>query len=227
MPIDVGGNVINSIGAKVLAGTGVVTSGLTCYLDAAIPASYPGSGTTWYDLSGNGNHGTLTNGPTFSGLNGGVIVLDGTNDYVQVNLDYRTTDCTVIGAARYISSSATERIFSGKDNNWLMGFWSSGIDRYYAEGWVTQGPGTKDTAWRIYATKNKYSTDTWSLFGNGVLIAENANGSSGPYNFAIGGHLGQYEFSNAHVSAFLTYNRILTDAEILQNYNALRGRIGI
>lgn len=227
MPVDVGGNVINSIGAKVLAGTGVVTSGLTCYLDAAIPASYPGSGTTWFDLSGNGNNGTLVNGPTFSGLNGGVIVLDGTNDYVQVNLDYRTTDCTVIGAARYVSSSATERIFSGKDNNWLMGFWSSGIDRYFAEGWVNSGPGTKDTAWHVYATKNKYSTDTWSLFGNGVLIAENGNGSSGPYNFAIGGHLGQLEFSNAYVSAFLTYNRILTDAEILQNYNALRGRIGI
>lgn len=227
MPIDVGGNVINSVGAKVLAGTNIVTSGLTCYLDAGISASYPGSGTTWFDLSGNGNNGTLVNGPTFSGINGGVIVLDGTNDYVQVNLDYRTTDCTVIGAARYVStSSATQRIFSGKDNNWLMGFWSSGINRYFAEGWITQGSGL-DAIWHIYATTNKYSTDTWGLYSNGVLYDQNSNGSQGPYNFAIGGHLGQSEFSNAYVAAFLTYNRILTDSEIIQNYNALRGRLGI
>ena len=225
MPIDVGGNVINSIGAKVLAGTGVVTSGLTCYLDAAIPASYPGSGTTWYDLSGNGNHGTLTNGPTFNGLFGGVIVTDGTNDYVSVNLDYRTTDCTVIAAARYVStSSAIQRIITSGGNNWLMGFWSGGIDRYYAEGWVTQGSGV-DANWHIYATTNKYSTDTWGLYSNGVLYAQNSNGSQGPYNIYLGGSGSEY--SNAYVSSFLTYNRILTDAEILQNYNALRGRIGI
>lgn len=49
----------------------IVRSGLVLNLDAAEPASYPGTGTTWYDLSGNGNNGTLVNGPTYNSANGG------------------------------------------------------------------------------------------------------------------------------------------------------------
>jgi hypothetical protein len=65
-------------------GPRVVTDGLVLALDAADTNSYPGSGTTWNDLSGNGNTGTLTNGPTYSSDNGGSIVFDGTNDYVPL-----------------------------------------------------------------------------------------------------------------------------------------------
>lgn len=61
----------------------IVTDGLSLCLDAANLKSYPGSGTTWTDLSGNSNIGTLTNGPTYSSDNGGSIVFDGTNDYVD------------------------------------------------------------------------------------------------------------------------------------------------
>ena len=60
----------------------VVTNGLVLHLDAANIRSYPGSGTAWTDLSGQGNNGTLTNGPTFDANNAGSIVFDGTNDYV-------------------------------------------------------------------------------------------------------------------------------------------------
>ena len=59
-------------------------NGLVLALDAANPKSYPGSGTTWTDLSGNGNTGTLTNGPTYSSANSGSIVFDGTDDYITV-----------------------------------------------------------------------------------------------------------------------------------------------
>ena len=58
--------------------------GLVLCLDAANTRSYPGSGTTWADLSGNGNSGTLTNGPTYSSANGGFLSFDGTNDYVDL-----------------------------------------------------------------------------------------------------------------------------------------------
>jgi hypothetical protein len=61
----------------------IVTDGLVLALDAANSLSYPGSGTTWTDLSGKGNNGTLVNGPTFSPTNGGSIVFDGTNDYIS------------------------------------------------------------------------------------------------------------------------------------------------
>ena len=74
-------------------GASIVRNGLVLYLDAANPKSYPGSGTTWKDLSGNGNNGTLVNGPTFNSANGGSIVFDGTNDYViTTNLLNPTTN---------------------------------------------------------------------------------------------------------------------------------------
>jgi hypothetical protein len=66
-------------------GPSIVTNGLVLALDAADRNSYPGSGTTWRDLSTSGLSGTLTNGPTFSSANGGSIVFDGTNDYVNIS----------------------------------------------------------------------------------------------------------------------------------------------
>ena len=68
----------------IIDGPRIPTSGLIFYLDAANTRSYPGSGTTWTDLSGNGNTGTLTNGPTYSSANGGQIVFDGSNDNAVV-----------------------------------------------------------------------------------------------------------------------------------------------
>jgi hypothetical protein len=65
-------------------GPSIVTSGLVLALDAADRNSYPGSGTTWTDLSGSGNTGTLTNGPTYSSSNSGSIVFDGTDDFVSL-----------------------------------------------------------------------------------------------------------------------------------------------
>lgn len=62
-------------------GPTIITDGLVLYLDAANPKSYPTTGTTWSDLSGNENNGTLINGPTFNLSNNGSIVFDGVNDY--------------------------------------------------------------------------------------------------------------------------------------------------
>jgi len=64
---------------------GIVTDGLVLNLDAGFTTSYPTTGTTWYDLSGNSNNGTLTNGPTFNSSNSGSIVFDGVDDNVQRN----------------------------------------------------------------------------------------------------------------------------------------------
>jgi hypothetical protein len=65
--------------------TSIVTNGLVLALDAANTKSYPGSGTTWTDLSGNNNTGTLTNTPTYSSANSGSIVFNGTNNNATVN----------------------------------------------------------------------------------------------------------------------------------------------
>ena len=74
------------------SGPNLEVEGLVLSLDAANTSSYPGSGTAMTDMSGKGNHGTLTNGPTFSSDNNGVIVLDGSNDYIStINLSSFTT----------------------------------------------------------------------------------------------------------------------------------------
>jgi hypothetical protein len=62
----------------------IVTDGLVLALDAANTKSYPGSGTTWSDLSGNSNNGELVNGITYDDTNLGSLVFDGVDDYVQI-----------------------------------------------------------------------------------------------------------------------------------------------
>ena len=215
----------------------IVTDGLVLCLDAANTKSYPGSGTVWTDLSGNGNNGTLTNGPTFSSVNGGVIVLDGINDYIDVPINLSVINHTIIGASRYVSIDAGAtvferggRTFTAKNNNWLMGHWGSSTTKYYAEGWVTtsDNPVNSDLNWRTYATTGDYTGDQWSFYVNGIRdTGPNTNGVNGPDGFAIGSYAGTSEFSNSHISYLIAYNRLLSPNEILQNHNALKGRFGL
>jgi hypothetical protein len=207
----------------------IITDGLIAYLDAANPKSYPGSGTTWYDLTGNGYNGTLTNGPTFSSVNGGVIVLDGINDYINISLNLSTTNHTILGAARYVVASG--RTFSGLNNNWLMGHWGTSTVKHYANGWVTDSVSNEssDTNWRTYASVGNYSSDQWTFYVNGsVDTGPNNGGANGPNGLSIGRYApGNSEYSNSHISYLLAYNRLLSSTEILQNHNALKGRFGL
>jgi hypothetical protein len=206
----------------------IITDGLVLCLDAANPKSYGGSGTTWTDLSGRGNNGTLVNGPTYSSANGGVIALDGVNDYIDVPINLTNTNYTIMGAARYVVVAG--RTFSAKNNNWLMGHWSTSTQNHYAEGWVSGvGAGPSDTNWRSYATTGNFSGDSWALYVNGVLNAgPNSGGSNGPNGFSIGRYApGNSEYSNSHISNLLVYNRVLTASEVKQNYNATKSRYGL
>ena len=87
----------------------ITTEGLVLCLDAGNPKSYPGSGTTWFNLCGSVN-GTLVNGPTFSSANGGVIVLDGVNDYIDVPLNLTNTTYTVFGSNGTCTNSAISTV---------------------------------------------------------------------------------------------------------------------
>ena len=206
----------------------IVMNNLVLCLDAGNSKSYPGSGTTWYNLIPGGVNGTLTNGPTYSSANGGVIALDGVNDYIDVPINLTNTNYTIMGAARYVVVGG--RTFSGQSNNWIMGHWSNSTQNYYAEGWVSgAGTGPSDTNWRIYATTGNYSGDSWGLYVNGVLNAgPNSEGSNGPNGFSIGRYApGNNQYSNSHISFLICYNRVLTATEIQQNYNALKGRFSI
>jgi len=223
-----------TISSTDITSTGVFTSkvnrdSLVCYLDAADLNSYSGSGTTWYDLSGNGYNATLVNGVTFnSSVAGGVLVTNGTNQYITVpSGNLSSTNYTVIGAAKYVTASG--RIFSAESNNWLLGWWSNTTENYYAEGWVSSvSSGASDTSWRIMAGTGHISEDQYIVYVNGRAIFSNQNGSQGPYNFSLGRYApGNSEYSNSYISYLLVYNRVLNPYEISEVYQATRGRFGI
>ena len=210
---------------------GIVTNGLLLYWDAGNLDSYPGTGTTIYDLSGNGNNGAVLNGVGFNQANGGVLTFDGVDDIVRLLApDLRGTNNTVMGAARY-TGTPRGRMINGYGNNWLMGQWANSTENYYAEGWVsTPGVGASDTNWRIYSALGDVSGDSYSLYVNNTLSAGPSNGGAeGPYGISIGAQGGSpgAEPSAGEFSFVLVYNRVLTTAEMTQNYNYFKGRFGL
>jgi len=210
---------------------GPVTNGLLLYWDAGNLDSYPGTGTTIYDLSGNGNNGTLVNGVGYNQTNGGVLITDGIDDVIRLLApDLRSTNNTVMGAARYTGGPGG-RMINSYGNNWLMGQWATTTENYYAEGWVsTPGSGISDANWRIYSALGDVSGDSYSLYINNTLSAgPNNGGSAGPYGISIGAQGGGpgSEPSAGQFSFVLVYNRVLTTAEMTQNYNYFKGRFGL
>ncbi len=205
----------------------VVTNGLVLYLDAANRKSYPGTGTAWNDLSGQGNNGTLTNGPTFSSTNGGSIVFDGVDDYVSIpdiNFTAATIDIWV-----YINAySAGGAVFVYQSSN---GFevWTdlSGFIRYNKNPstGLTSGPGFTLNSWNnIIATSdgtvNKLYLNSTNIGSTNGGIFDNTNG-----DIRISGYGGY--MVNGRCPMLRIYNRALTAAEVTQNFNALRTRFGI
>ena len=220
-------------------GPKIVTDGLICYLDAANRKSYPGSGSTWYDLSGNGNNGSFVGSATTHsfGINNGVMIFNKTTgSYIDVTLNLSGSSHTIMGASRYVSVGSAAhsggRIISAKSNNWLLGHWERSPQKYYSGGWVSNSSGTEfnsDLSWGIYAGLGSPSTDQYSFYVNDTLKVSNSNGGGfGPNGFSLGRYApGNTEYSNSYVGFLMAYNRVLTDAEVKQNYNALKGRYGL
>ncbi len=208
----------------------IVRDGLVLHLDAANVKSYPGTGTTWSDLSGNGNNGVITGSVSYSTLFGGVLNTPGTTgNYINITLNLVSVDHTVMIASKYVNSSQNGRVLSGLSNNWLLGHHGSGNTRgdYYANGWVYSPTTTGGDVWGIYTGTGNIFTDTWELYDNAVLKASSNAGSQGPNSLTIGRYGGNTEYSNAYVGVLMCYNRVLSANEIQQNYNAMKGRYGL
>lgn len=207
---------------------GIVKDGLVLYIDPGNKNSYPGSGTTWFDISGSENHMTLTNSPTFSSSNGGVFQFNGTNQYAQNSLNLSTSNMSIVAASRY--SGATRGRVITATNNWLFGHWNAQANMYHAEGWVTASTGgPNDTNWRIFAATENYSADQRSFYSNNTLLVSNSTGGvAGMNGLSIGRWANNNtEYSTCEVGVILIYNRILSVTELTQNFNAIRGRYGI
>lgn len=217
------------------------TAGLGCYFWGAqlntgsyarpytpTTSSVVTASTTWTDISGNGNNMTLTNSPSFSNANGGVLQFNGINQYGSLtSLNYSATTFTIIAGSRY-SGATRGRVISSMVNNWLFGHWGSGSEEYHPQSWVYQGT-ANDTNWRIYAATEDYSGDLRSFYVNNSAIVTNSTAGSAGFNGLSVGRwgAGASEYSTCEVSFIQVYNRILTTQEITQTYIALRSRFGI
>lgn len=220
----------------------IVTSGLVVYLDAANSKSYPGSGTTWTDLTGNGWNGTLTAGPTYSSVNGGTIVLDGSDDYVALGTLLAATAAGTISFWIKFTNTITTGYAGnqrpwGKNNNFEARWGGNAGEenrKLYAD---IIGTGNIVSAQNEWSNAIWYNcTHTWdssvnqsSLYIQGVLDASGTAGDPSALTgaFNVGATTTPVGFVNGQMSSWMYYNRRLTASEVLQNFNALRGRYGL
>jgi hypothetical protein len=223
-------------------GAPIVDSSLKLWLDVGQPTSYPGTGTVWTDLSGNGNTGTLTNGPTYSTVNGGSIAFDGVDDYVIVptssSIELPNTFTASVWVAISDLNNSHEIIskgagLSGNGNfGWALSFYDATKTIYF-------DAHSLSTRYSIVAS---YNTTSWKnivvMFNNGhmyLYIDGTLSASNTSNNFTIGNltynftlsEPSQWQSLNGKISNVQIYNRLLTADEISTNFNALRGRYGI
>jgi hypothetical protein len=205
--------------------SGLVTSGLILHIDPNNPQSYPGTGTGLYNLVNASYNSILSNGASFgTDFTGGYLATDGTNDFIKFPLTRSTVPYTVFVFSRIFSSGR----MIGDDTNWLMGQFQSQYNAYHANNWVFGGgSGPTGNGWRSHCATGDYANDLWKYFVNGSKLAENNGGHQGFTNITLGGMGFGDQPCQAHFGVFLVYDRVLTDAEVLQNHEALRGRYGI
>ena len=225
----------------------IVTDGLVFAVDAANSRSYSGTGTTWSDLSGNGNNGTLTNGPTYDSANSGSIVFDGVNDY-------------------WTASNSSSLNISGSNITIGVVYKSNGLsDAQHGDGLISKGSGANDGQYELLlvpsGTKNiaffrcntvgTYSPGSTTMdigtiyFITGVLsngymrlyingvqegtgVQQSNSIVSREQGLSIAARYGgSFAALNGNIYSASIYNRALTAAEVKQNFNATRSRYGI
>lgn len=217
-----------------------LTDGLVVYLDAGITSSYPGSGSTWYDLSGNFTNATLDNLPswnaggyfTFNGIgNRGYFAKTVTTDFT-LSCWFRTTWAGGVGNdAWWKGGPLVDAEISGITSDFGMSF---------GAGKVLFGIGSPDTTiaspstynngvWHNAVATRLQSTGAMKLYVDTVNVA-NGTGSTASrlgssliwmgagYNSAV--YSGDYAIARV-------YNKVLTQAEITQAFNADRSRFGV
>jgi hypothetical protein len=217
--------------------TSVVTTGLQLYLDAGNASSYPGSGTTWTDLTVNGRNGTLTGGPTYSATNGGSIVFDGTNDYVQCTGSLTVTAATFV---TWIRRNGTQSqydgiLYSRGTNTTGMNFGSSNQLGYNWNDTVStynwnSGLVIPDATWCMIAVSVTSTAATAYLCqASGITTATNtvSHGSSllNDIKLAVDDAAARYISGNIAIAQL--YNIALSADQVSQNFTADRARFGV
>ena len=220
-------------------GSSIVRDGLVLHLDAANKKSYPGSGNTWSDLSGQGNDGTLVNGVGFSADNKGSLTFDGSNDFVDVE-----TSLSKLNLSNNSNISYDFFIFPEDQQGYILwsatGTQSSRTSQQYAILWdnsnrlnVSGGSNGSEQTGSLLTNKWYHVVMTLdrnnnlSLYLNAELVLSFSPGSvNSSDQIRIGNRNGGVQYKGK-ISTVKGYNSILSATEIQQNFEATRGRYGI
>ena len=227
-------------------GPKIVRSGLVLHLDAADRKSYSGSGTSWNDLSGNNNRGTLApvgSPPTFSSSNGGVIVFIAGNEHRcpisnLVNLNNTSATHEIWVRLNNPNSGTSQQIFARTNTSTeTFNISKSALNQLnvsYRNAANTQNivilNTTPSTNWvHIMIT---YNTSILSAYINGVLdttssTVTGALNTGGTFGMTLASIGGPAQSCDCNIGLARAYNRALSASEVLQNFNATRGRFGI
>lgn len=212
-------------------GVPIVDSSLTLWLDAAQPSSYPGTGTTWSDLSGKGNNFSLVNSVTYNNQ-GWMFYTANTTNFAQ-STAVANLATTAISVCCWVKVDAhgdfNDFVYNRWVNNgwllydsgtyWLFGVGSSGT-QYNAV-----SAHSNSTDWTFLT--GTYDGSNTKLYVNGVLkqtVATPAVTLDTGYAVRVGQ---QSDPGNYSISSTMIYNRALTADEVTQNYNALKRRYGL
>lgn len=225
----------------------IVTDGLIFNVDAGFVGSYPTTASTWYDLSGNNYTGTLINGPTFNSANNGSIVFDGVDDYVALGNQASWNSSNTLTMAAWVNISG---IGGTPDIGGIITNQSTGYDfqSMYAQVYpnpsqiyiiygvshinpnteaYVQSVENKNTWLHAVATRYFDGTNTTiKLYINGIL-KQTSTMSGQQAQTANGWVLGRYYGERAmigNIAIVQVYSKILSEAEITQNYNAQKSR---
>ena len=232
----------------VLYNSRIVTDGLVLCVDAGDKMSYPGAGTAWTDLSKKGNNGTLTNGPTFDSANRGGILFDGSNDFVDLGDFDLTQVSTGITVSLWFKGPNTQTgqwpLLIGNGGGWNAGGF---LLMKYGSGfrWEINGSSKRpldytsgfwDDTWQNVV--GSWSGNLMKIYRVGLMINSgdgvddiSATGGTGYLRLGGRGSSNAPSISTANAQVIIgsvqIYDRQLTDAEVLQNYNSMKARFGL
>ena len=223
----------------------VITTGLVLYVDASISSSYPGTGTTWYDLSPSGYNGTLSGNATYNSANGGYIDLQSNTGLVNFPSSAGSnTSAYTFGCWVNMPDKTGGPVFMGRGNDSTGGAyplgWSMALQMNpsnFLATIVAKVPSENQIVTTYSSTPSintwYYYTAIWNpgvslkLYINGVLTATTTTSfttlrtSNTGWNSTIGAI--KY---NAKLGSMFVYNTVLSDADVLQNFNSTKTRFG-
>lgn len=224
-----------------------VTSGLVMHLDAGSLASYPGTGSTWYDLSGNSRNATLVNGVGYSASNGGAMVFDGSNDYATTvfggNFPTGSSQrslCAVFNATsltggKDIVGIGGNTVPGSRSALWLGASGAIGVETMNSTVSTTDWPGVNNWVYLCGVFPSGATSNfSFKIYINGVEKTTTTSGSSATLNTTTtASTIGSVPDTTTEpvfagkIAQVSIYNRALSASEVLQNFNALKSRFGL